>query len=260
MTSFLEPVVYIAHKAGEVLKENFRKNIAVEHKGAIDLVTQMDKLSESIITDFLKEKFPNHQVLAEEGTCFSGDSQYQWLVDPLDGTTNYAHGIPWFAVSLGLFKNGMPYAGVVYNPVFNETFTAQKGKGAFLNGASIKVSQRSILRQCVLATGFPYYTAEKPHRVKEVLSRMLVSCRGVRRFGAAALDLAYVAAGIYDGFWEEGLKPWDTAAGLMLIEEAGGRITDYQGENYSLNKDTITASNDIIHQQILDKINGQVLE
>lgn len=237
-----------------MLQEKIRSSLNIIHKGRINIVTEMDKKSEALITDFLREQFPDHSFIAEEGTKLEGDSGFVWYIDPLDGTTNYAFNIPWYAVSIGLHKDGVPFSGVVHNPANGEMFTAQAGEGVFLNGEPIKTSDREELSECVLATGFPYYIREKPHRVMENLQKFLVNTHGVRRFGAAALDLAYVAAGIYDGFWEEGLKPWDTAAGILMVTEAGGKVSDYNGDNYNIRKDTIVASNGKIHPVMVELI------
>ena len=257
MNQYIEAAVYIAEKAGKMLQEKIRSTLNIEHKGRIDIVTEMDKKSEDLIIGFLMEKFPDHSFIAEEGTQVVGDSGFAWYIDPLDGTTNYAHNIPWYAVSLGLHKDGEPFSGVVLNPANGELFTAQAGEGVFLNGEPIKTSDRTELSECVLATGFPYTIKEKPERVMENLRKFLLQVHGVRRFGAAALDLAYVAAGIYDGFWEENLKPWDTAAGILMVSEAGGKVSDYNGDNYNIRKDTIVASNGKIHPAMMNLIGRQ---
>ncbi len=257
MNPYIKAAKYIVEKTGIMLKEKIKSNLNIEHKGRIDIVTEMDKKSEKLITGFLMEKFPDHSFVAEEGTNVDGNSGFVWYIDPLDGTTNYAYNIPWYAVSIGLHKDGIPFSGVVYNPANGEMFTAQAGEGVFLNGEPIKVSEREELTQCVLATGFPYYIKEKPDRVMGNLQKFLVNTHGVRRFGAAALDLAYTAAGIYDGFWEEGLKPWDTAAGILMVMEAGGKVSDYNGDNYNIGKDTIVASNGKIHSAMVKIIGRQ---
>lgn len=257
MNPYIKAAGYIAEIAGIMLQEKIRSTLNIEHKGRIDIVTEMDKKSEELITGFLMEKFPDHSFVAEEGTKVDGDSGFVWFIDPLDGTSNYAHNIPWYAVSIGLHKDGAPFAGVVHNPANGEMFTAQAGEGVFLNGEPIKTSDRGELSQCVFATGFPYYIKERPERVMANLQKFLVNTHGVRRFGAAALDLAYVAAGIYDGFWEEGLKPWDTAAGILMVMEAGGKVSDYCGDNYNIRKDTIVASNGKIHSAMVELIRRQ---
>jgi myo-inositol-1(or 4)-monophosphatase len=244
----LDKIIYIAEKTGKILAENLQKPVHVDYKGTVDLVTEMDLLSEKMITDYLKENFPEHNIISEEGTGSEHGSEYVWYIDPLDGTTNYAHHVPWFAVSIALVKNGSPVAGVVHNPATGEMFSAQLGMGAFKNGSPIKVSDRTELLKCLLCTGFPYKIHERYDRVVSLFHKFVTDCQGIRRFGAAALDLAFVAAGIYDGYWEEGLKPWDTAAGILLVTEAGGKISDYSGSEYKIGSDTIVASNGKIHE------------
>ncbi|MCE1246687.1 MAG: inositol monophosphatase [Firmicutes bacterium] len=251
----LDKIIHIAEKTGKILAENLQKSVHIDYKGTVDLVTEMDLLSEKMITDFLKENFPDHRIVAEEGTESVQESEYVWYIDPLDGTTNYAHHVPWFAISIALVKNGVPVAGVVHNPANGDMFSAEEGKGSFRNGKPMQVTQRTELLKCLLSTGFPYKIHERYDRVTGLFGRFVKECQGIRRFGAAALDLAYVAAGIYDGYWEEGLKPWDTAAGILLIKEAGGRVTDYTGNEYKIGSDTITASNGYIHDIMLQTIN-----
>lgn len=254
MSQFLSAAVFIAKKAGSLLRENMERDVHIEFKGDIDLVTEMDKKSEKMITQYLEEQFPSHNIVAEEGGGIDQGSQYVWYIDPLDGTSNYAYHIPWFSVSIGLHKDGEPIAGVIYHPVNDELFTAEAGNGAFLNGKPIGVSHRDKVEDSLFATGFPYYVKKKPHRVLENFKRFLLSSRGVRRFGSAAIDLAYVACGKYDGFWEEGLKSWDTGAGILLVREAGGSVTDYPGKRYTVFCDTIVASNGKIHDEMLKRI------
>jgi myo-inositol-1(or 4)-monophosphatase len=251
---FLQAALKAAALAGKALKEGQDTPLDIQFKGSVDLVTRMDKESERIITGFLQEAFPEHGIVAEEGTSVSHDSGFVWYIDPLDGTTNYAHGLPWYAVSIGLFKDGRPLAGVVGNPANGEVFWGEAGRGAFLNGRPIRVSTRDRLEGSLLVTGFPYYVRDNFDRVITNLSRFLLASRGVRRFGAAALDMCYVAAGRYDGFWEEGLKPWDTAAALAILLEAGGRITDYAGGEYSIFGGTMLSSNGVLHDQMLQTL------
>jgi len=250
----LDKIIFIAEKTGRVLAENLQKSVHVDYKGTVDLVTEMDLLSEKMITDYLKENFPDHRIVAEEGTNSVQDSEYVWYIDPLDGTTNYAHHVPWFAISIALVKNGVPVAGVVHNPANGEMFYASAGGGAFRNGKPMKATQRTELLQCLLSTGFPYKIHERYDRVTGLFGKFVTQCQGIRRFGAAALDLAYVAAGVYDGYWEEGLKPWDTAAGILLIDEAGGSVSDYEGGKYMIGSDTIVASNGHIHDIMIQTI------
>lgn len=252
MNEFTEAALEAAGNAGKILEKNFRGQLDVEYKGAIDLVTQMDKKSEKMITDFLRNRFPRHDVVSEEGTVLEEGSKYIWYIDPLDGTTNYAHGLPWYAVSIGLLRDGNPTCGVIFNPSSGEMFYGEEGGGAFLNGKKIKISTEANIDKALLTTGFPYYLRERPDRVTRNFNRFLTKCQGVRRYGAAALDLAYVAAGFYEGFWEEGLKPWDTAAGILILKEAGGKVSDYGGKEYSIFKDTIVASNGLVHDRMLE--------
>lgn len=251
MNQFVNAAVHIAEKAGSLLKEHFNTSLHIEFKGRTDLVTEMDKKSEEIITDFIKESFPLHHIVAEEGTTSGHDSNFKWYIDPLDGTTNYAHRVPWYAISIALYKDGEPLGAVIHNPAAGDMYTAGRGEGSFCNGKPIKVTDRADLELSVLSTGFAYYKNERPERILANLGKFIPRVRGLRRFGAAALDLAAVAAGIYDGFWEEGLKPWDTAAGILLIKEAGGKVTDYRGRKFDIYGDTITASNGKIHDKMI---------
>lgn len=254
MSQYLSDAVFIAKKAGSLLRENLERDVHIEFKGDIDLVTEMDKKSEKMITRYLEEQFPRHNIIAEEGGGVDRGSEFVWYIDPLDGTSNYAYHVPWFAVSIGLHKDGEPIVGVIYHPVNDELFTAEVGKGAFLNGKSLSVSHRDKVEDSLFVTGFPYYIKKKPHRVLENFKRFLLNSRGIRRYGAAAIDLAYVASGKYDGFWEEGLKPWDTGAGILLVREAGGNVTDYHGKRYTVFCDTMVASNGKIHNEMLKMI------
>jgi len=254
MSQFLSAAVFIAKKAGDLLKENLERFVRIEYKGDIDLVTEMDKKSEKMITQYLEKQFPLHNIVAEEGGGVDHGSEYSWYIDPLDGTSNFAYHLPWFAVSIGLHKTGKPVVGVVYHPSYNQLFTAEEGEGAFVNGKLISVSDRPRVKDSLFATGFPYYIKKNPKRVLENFKRFILNSRGIRRYGSAALDLAYVASGKYDGFWEEGLKPWDTGAGILLVREAGGKVTDYRGEHYTLSCDTMVASNGRIHDEMLRMI------
>ncbi|NPA49364.1 MAG: inositol monophosphatase [Thermodesulfobacteria bacterium] len=234
--------------AGRLQREYFDRPIEVRHKGEIDLVTEVDLKSEALIVDLLSaSKIP---VLGEEKAKTEPSGRY-WLVDPLDGTTNYAHRFPWFAPSIALMEDKKPVLGVVYHVMLDELFWAERGKGAFLNGKALKVSRVSSLKDAVLATGFPYGIHEQPDKVVGAFRDFLIKAQGVRRAGAAALDLAYVACGRFDGFWEPLLKPWDTAAGILLVEEAGGRVTNYLGEAYDPFQNHILASNGLIHEEMV---------
>ncbi len=234
--------------AGRLQRESFEKEIKIKHKGEIDLVTEVDIKSEELIIESLKAT--GIPILGEEIAKTTPEGLY-WLVDPLDGTTNYAHGFPWFAVSIALMKEKEPIVGVIYHVMTDELFWAEKGKGAFLNGCRICVSKTSQLSQALLATGFPYNVHEVPENVVGAFQEFLVKAQGIRRAGAAALDLAYLACGRFDGFWEPLLKPWDTAAGMLLVTEAGGTVTDFLGKKYDPFVPHILASNGLIHKEMI---------
>ncbi len=234
--------------AGRLQREYFSRPIEVRHKGEIDLVTEVDLKSEALIVEILSPS--GIPVLGEEEAKTEPTGRY-WLVDPLDGTTNYAHRFPWFAPSIALMEDKEPVLGVIYHVMLDELFWAERGKGAFLNGKPVRVSQTTSLKDAVLATGFPYGIHEQPEKVVGAFRDFLVRAQGVRRAGAAALDLAYVACGRFDGFWEPLLKPWDTAAGILLVEEAGGKVTNYRGEPYDPFQNHILASNGLIHEELI---------
>ncbi len=235
-----------ARKAGVFLRENIFRPHRVSHKGKIDLVTEADPEAERIIVETLRKEIPEIPVLGEEVSRTEPRGLY-WLVDPLDGTTNYAHGFPWFGVSIALMEDQQPLVGVVYHPMQEELFSAARGLGAYLNGRPIRVSETREPEKALLATGFPYNIHEKPTRVLEAFRDFLIRVRGIRRAGAASLDLAYVACGRFDAFWEPLLKPWDTAAGILLVEEAGGKVTNYLGEPYNPYQLHLVATNGHLH-------------
>jgi myo-inositol-1(or 4)-monophosphatase len=246
---YLEAAVEIAREAGKILREEFDRPAQISYKGDVDLVTQADKRSERAIVARLSEYFPEHSVAAEEGTGHEGGSEFRWHVDPLDGTTNFAHGYPCFSVSIAVAQRGALLAGVVYNPFYDELFAAARGAGATLNGKRIFVSAVNSLSTSLLCTGFPVHKRLATPNMHYYWDFTL-SSHGVRRDGSAALDLASVAAGRFDGFWEFGLKPWDTAAGVLLVEEAGGRVSDFVGEPYRLGGPMILATNALIHEEM----------
>ena len=248
----------IAREAGARLREFLAQGVETEYKGDVDLVTVADRTVEKLIRTRLGEVFPDHGIYGEEGTRERLDQQYRWYVDPLDGTTNFAHGIPHFCVSMGLEKrlpnlapeqDGTIVAGVIYNPMLDELFTAERGKGARLNGRSIHVSAVPDLGESLVATGFP---SRKRHANPNVhfYHEFTLRSHGVRRAGSAALDLAYVACGRFEAFWEFHLNPWDTSAGSLLVEESGGRITDFSGGPFQLNSREVLASNGLIHDEL----------
>jgi myo-inositol-1(or 4)-monophosphatase len=247
--TYLQVAVEIAREAGAILREEVTRTPEIAYKGEFDLVTQADRRSERLIVDKLRQYFPEHAVSAEEGTGSETNSEYRWHVDPLDGTTNFAHGYPFFCVSMALARKQELLVGVVYHPIFEELFAAARGEGAELNGKKIRCSQIGTLQKSLLCTGFPNHKRLANPNIHYYWDFTLKS-HGVRRDGSAAMDLAYVAAGRFEGFWEFGLKPWDTAAGVLLVEEAGGKITDLEGRPYSLGGPTILATNGRIHSEM----------
>lgn len=250
----IEPVevaVEAAKAAGEVLME-LRGRVDVQMKGRIDLVTEADVAAEKVIVERLRNAFPDHQIVAEEsGVHEAVDADYCWYVDPLDGTTNYAHGLPEFAVSIALLEKGVPMVGVVHAPGLRECYVAEKGKGTTLNGKPVRVSSEGELVRSLLATGFPYDIATSEHNNIDHFCRFVLACRDVRRIGAAALDLAYLSAGRFDAFWEYGLNPWDFAAGCLLVEEAGGQVSDFRGGPFDVRMRSVLASNGVLHETML---------
>lgn len=248
----IDKIIEIAKQAGKFLKENQGKISEIIEKGSFtNLVTDIDKRSEKMIVDFIHKNFPTHEILAEEGGETKSSSEYKWIVDPLDGTTNFTHGFPIYCVSVGLEYKGKIVAGVVYDPNFDELFVAEKGSGAFLNNSPIKVTQVSDLRHAMLATGFPYDVKDDPFNCIEHFNTFLLHAQAIRRLGSAALDICYVAAGRLDGFWEVNLHPWDTAAAVLIATEAGGKVTDFRGGEYSIYDKNILLSNGLIHDQMI---------
>lgn len=254
MSNYKNIAISSALQAGKLLKENLGKVKNISFKGRIDLVTEMDKKSESLISKLILKNFPDHNLVCEEGTCRKAQSQFTWYIDPLDGTTNYAHGLGWFAVSIGLEKDGKMILGVVYHPMLDELFWAESGSGAFVNNKKIKVSKISQLEKSLLATGYPYYIKESSRKTFEYFKQFSLSAQATRRAGSAAIDLCYTASGRCDGFWEEGLRPWDIAAGSLIITEAGGKVTNFKGKPISLYGKEILASNGLIHKEMLKVI------
>jgi myo-inositol-1(or 4)-monophosphatase len=249
-TTYLEAAIEIAQEAGKVLREEMDRPPTIAYKGDFDLVTQADRRSEQVIVRRLQERFPQHAVAAEEGTGRETGSEYRWHVDPLDGTTNFAHGYPCFCVSMALAHREQLLLGVIYNPVYQELFAAARGEGATFNGRKIHCSKIDALKNSLLCTGFPNHQRQSLSNIHFYRDFTLRS-HGVRRDGSAALDLAYVAMGRFDSFWEFGLNPWDTAAGVVLVEEAGGKITDIEGKPYVLGGPSILASNGLIHGEMV---------
>ena len=246
--------IQTARAAGQLLAERFGRALSISNKSELDLVTEADLASERLIIERIKTNYPRHSILAEEsGASATADreaSEWRWIVDPLDGTTNYAHGYPYFCVSMGLEHKGKLELGVIYDPVRDELFTAERGQGAALNGSRIQVSQSNNLNSALLCTGFPYDVRERSEFARH-FTNFIMNAQAVRRDGSAALDLAYVACGRFDGFWEEGLHPWDVAAGVLMIEEAGGRVTHYDGAAFDIYGAPILASNGLVHEQMM---------
>lgn len=251
---FADKAEAIAREAGALLKGFYDKGVATEYKGDVDLVTEADRASEKLIWERLKAAFPAHGIYGEEGTRDSLEAEYRWYVDPLDGTTNFAHGFPAFCVVIGLEhrrvglkadEDGVLTAGVIYDPLRDEMFLAEKGKGAWLNGRRIHVSRTKTLQESLTATGFP---SQKRHRSPNIHFYQQITLRshGVRRAGSAGLDLAYVACGRLDGFWEFNLNPWDTSAGVLLVQEAGGTVTHFDGSKFTLDSREVLATNGLI--------------
>ena len=251
MESFRDLAVRVARKAGQVLRKRVGRTKRINYKGAVNLVTEMDFLSEKIIVSEIRRQHPDHGFLAEEKARQQTVSPYRWVIDPLDGTTNYAHGYPVYGVSIALERQGDIVLGVVYDPSREELFVAQKGKGARLNGRRIRVSSVPELARSLLATGFPYDLRENPIDNFDHFQNFAYRVHAVRRSGSAALDLCYVAAGRFDGFWEMKLGPWDLAAGSLMVQEAGGRVTDFHGRPPGLDGSYVLASNGKIHGEMI---------
>lgn len=240
----------LAVGAGRILREHQGKTLRIEYKGEIDLVTEVDRASEAYLRRRISETYPEHEILGEEEGLTSSGSAYRWLLDPVDGTTNYAHGFPYYCVSVGLEFESRVIVGVVYNPSLDELFSAERGRGATLNGKPLKVSTIEELRRSLLTTGFPYSEIQKGSNLPH-FERFLYLCQAVRRAGSAALDLCHVACGRYDGFWESGLSPWDVAAGSLIVEEAGGRMSNYRGEAFDSYSKELLASNGRLHEAMM---------
>jgi myo-inositol-1(or 4)-monophosphatase len=245
----------IAREAGALLMGRFRRHVKVEYKGEVDLVTVADRESEALILKRIRVRWPDHDVLGEEGSRIESGSDYRWYVDPLDGTTNFAHGFPVFCVSLALEYKGSRIAGAIYDPTRDEMFTAEQGSGAYLNGERIHVSKIAALSECLVATGFP---SHKRHQNPNIFFYHQITLRthGVRRAGSAALDLCCVACGRFDAFWEFNLNPWDTAAGVLMVEEAGGRVTGFANEPFRIDSRETLASNGLVHGALLDEFDA----
>lgn len=250
--------IQTARDAGSLLAERLGR-VQISNKGDIDLVTEADLAAEHLIIERIRSHYPRHAILAEESGASAGidsgrpadeQSDWKWIIDPLDGTTNYAHGYPCFCVSIAAENQGRLELGVIYDPMRDEMFTAERGQGAALNGRTIHVSQIDDLNRAMLCTGFPYDVRERSQFARN-FSNFIMSAQAVRRDGTAALDLAYVACGRFDGFWEEGLRPWDVAAGVLMIAEAGGQVSRYDGSPFEIYSPPIVASNGLVHEAMM---------
>jgi myo-inositol-1(or 4)-monophosphatase len=247
--TYLPAAAAIAREAGALLMEYFDQNIKIEYKGEADLVTAADRKSETLIRERLRAQWPGHDILGEEEGLRDTGSEYRWYVDPLDGTTNFAHGFPVFCVSMALRHKDETVAGLCYDPTRDELFAGELGKGAYLNQQPICVSKTAKLSESLVGTGFPSHKRHKNPNI-HFYHQITLRTHGVRRAGSAALDLCSVACGRFDGFWEFNLNPWDTAAGVLLVEEAGGRVTNFQGGPFQLNSRETLASNGLIHEAL----------
>ncbi|HEX5553344.1 MAG TPA: inositol monophosphatase family protein [Chitinophagaceae bacterium] len=253
-----ETLLKAAGEAGGIMQQYFNGNFKITSKLTInDLVTEVDKLSEEAIFRIIREQYPDHHILSEEAGEMSSESAYKWIIDPIDGTVNYAHGVPLCCVSIAVEKGGQMLMGAVYNPFLNELFFAEKGLGATLNNQKIAVSGNASLDSAFLITGFPYQWEDMDNDPIQVFSRFVKAGSPVRRLGSAAIDLCWVACGRFDGFWEHNLNAWDAAAGYLIVEEAGGKVTDFNGDVYSPYQRRLLATNGLIHDALLDAVNGK---
>ena len=252
MNEYLKAAKEAAKQAGRMLKQNLSKRGEVFFKGVVDLVTDSDNQSQKLIFERLSSSFPRHDFFAEEGLCQRKGGEFKWIIDPLDGTTNYAHKFPIFCISIALERGGEVILGVIFDPMRQEMFWATKDEGAFLNGQKIRVSSVSDLNKGLVATGFPYDIRESKVNNIRHFNNFLVRTQAIRRCGSAAMDLCYVACGRFDGFWEIKLNPWDVAAGALIVKEAGGRLSDFQDREFSAYGLEILATNGLIHKQMVD--------
>jgi myo-inositol-1(or 4)-monophosphatase len=248
----------LAREAGAILREGYGRVQHIQFKGAVDLVTEYDHRSEALILSRLRATYPAHRLYAEESGRDAEAGEYEWLIDPLDGTVNFAHAYPMFCASVALAVDGEVVAGAVFDPVRDELFSAERGAGAHLNGRPLKVTAADALIRSLVITGFPYDLHEKLEERLRPFNRLMGKARAVRRDGSAALDLAYVAAGRADGFWEVILKPWDMHAGNLLVEEAGGRATRLDGTPLGLGPDGVVATNGLIHRELVEALREAV--
>lgn len=252
----LKTAIFAAKEAEKIVMNYFGKKNEINYKGEVNLVTKVDLLSEKKIVEIIKNKFPDHGFILEEGDDFSINNEYVWAIDPIDGTTSFAHNYPMFSISIALFKNKKLILGVVNIPYLKELFYAQKGKGAFLNNKKIEISNISSLNKSLIATGFPYTRISSNIDNIKYLKKMIKIVQGIRRSGSAAIDICYVACGRLDGYWELGLKKMDTAAAQIILNEAGGKVTDFVGNSIDENFSKIIASNSLIHNEIIKVLRG----
>ena len=253
----LENLISLVLEAGMIFNDGYFSNKRVQYKGKVDLVTQYDTKIEEFLKERISQSYPEYSIIGEESSSDKKRADYAIYIDPIDGTTNFVHSLPFCAISVGVFKENSPFIGIVYNPILDELFYAQKGIGAYCNNEQIFVSSKSDLQQSLLATGFPYTKVEKGKDFRWVIKSMenlLPNSRDIRRLGSAAIDLCYVAKGIYDGFYECNLKPWDVAAGMLIVEEAGGKISNEKNEKYDLSDHIIVASNGQIHNKLIENL------
>lgn len=254
LDEFVSVAVEIAREAGAILRDRFGQPHDIKFKSAIDMVTEADRASEALIAERLRARYPDHRLLGEEGARGAAEtataSLYRWVIDPLDGTTNFAHGMPGFAVSIGLEYDGAPIVGVVFDPIRNELFVARQGGGATLNGAPLRVSATDDLLRSLLATGFSYDLAKRPRQAETWLA-FLTRVQSIRQTGSSALNLCSVAAGRLDGYWEGAVLPWDVAAGVLMVREAGGAVSRFDGAPFASDNGDLVASNGVIHQAML---------
>lgn len=248
---YIEIAARAARAAGEIISRDFGKRLPVGFKDRGNPVTETDLQAERAITSILSKEFPAHDIMTEESAQSARGSEFLWIIDPMDGTTNFTHGYPCVSVSIALTRAGELLLGVVFDPLHDELFSAEKGVGSTMNEATLRVSAISSIEESLLCTGFPYRLREEPADNFEIFQKLSLLAQGVRRDGSAALDLCYVAAGRFDGFWERGLRPWDTAAGTLILREAGGSATDYAGGAYQPFLNEIVASNSLIHGEML---------
>lgn len=243
----------LGHDAGLLALDYQKKGFKIETKGSnFNFVTDADKACEKLIVDTIRHNFPDHSILSEEMGEIKGTGEYKWIIDPIDGTTNFAHGQPIFGISIGIVKNGKPIIGVVEIPALKESFWAMEGKGAYLGNKKLQVSKVSDTSNALFATGFPYSRAERYAKNMELFDAFYKNSHGVRRFGAASVDLCFLAAGRFDAYWEFDLKPWDIAAGKIIVEEAGGTVTNMDGSTLDPKRESLLSSNSLLHQQMLN--------